>query len=69
MTSTSSALVDGHVRVSRHPGTPRPAMSNPNGLLSQKVNHYLDKGRILNDIFLRAAHWMAYFDHSKPILA
>jgi len=56
MTSTSSALVDGHVRVSRHPGTPRPAMSNPNGLLSQKVNHYLDKGRILNDIFLRAAH-------------
>jgi len=26
----------------------KPAMSNPNGLLSQNVCHYLDKGRILN---------------------
>jgi len=33
-----------------------PAMSNPNGLLSQKVCHYLDQGRTLNDILLRAAH-------------
>jgi len=34
----------------------RPAMSNPNGLLSQNVCHYLDQGRTLNDIILRAAH-------------
>jgi len=26
------------------------AMSNPNGLLSQKLSHYLNKGRTLNDI-------------------
>jgi len=32
-----------------------PAMSNPNGLLSQKLCHYLDQGRTLNDILLRAA--------------
>jgi len=34
----------------------RPAMSNPNGLLSQKVCHYLNQGRTLNDILMRAAH-------------
>jgi len=28
----------------------RPAMSNKNGLLSQKLCHYLDQGRTLNDI-------------------
>jgi len=44
-------------------------MSNPNGLLSQKVCHYLDQGRTLNDILLRAAHSMAYFDLSKLNLA
>jgi len=32
------------------------AMSNPNGLLSQKVCQHLDQGRTLNDILLRAAH-------------
>jgi len=32
------------------------AMSNQNGLLSQKVCHYLDQGRTLNDILLNAAH-------------
>jgi len=37
-------------------------MSNPNGLLSQKLSHYLNQGRTLNDILMRAAHWMAYFD-------
>jgi len=34
----------------------RAAMSNPNGLLSQKLCRYLDQGRTLNDILLRAAH-------------
>jgi len=29
----------------------RAAMSNPNGLVSQKLCHYLN----------RAAHWMAYY--------
>jgi len=32
-------------------GPPKPVMSNPNGLLSQKVWHYLNQG----------AHWMAYY--------
>jgi len=36
--------------------TPRPSMSNPNGSLSQKLCHYLDQGRTLNDILLRVAH-------------
>jgi len=31
-----------------------PAMSNPNGSLSQNLCHYLDQGRTLNDILLRA---------------
>jgi len=34
-------------------------MSNPNALLSQKVSHYLNQGRTLNDILMRAAQWMA----------
>jgi len=33
-----------------------PAMSNPNDLLSQKVCHYLNQGRTLNNILMRAAH-------------
>jgi len=37
-------------------------MSNPNGLLSQKLCHHLNQGRTANDILMRAAHWMAYFD-------
>jgi len=32
------------------------ATSNPNGLLSQKLCHYLDQGRTLNDTLLNAAH-------------
>ena len=32
------------------------AMSNPNGLLSQILCHYLNQGRTLNDILMRAAH-------------
>jgi len=28
----------------------RTAISNPNGLLSQKLCHYLDRGHTLNDI-------------------
>ena len=42
-----------------------PAMSNPNGLLSQKVCHYLDQGRTLNHILLRTAYWMADFGLRK----
>jgi len=44
-------------------------MSNPYGLLSQNVCHYSDQGRTLNDILLRDAHCMAYFDLSKENLA
>jgi len=33
----------------------RAAMSNPNGSLSQKLCHYLNQGRTLNSILLRAA--------------
>ena len=44
-------------------------LSNPNGLLSQKLCHYLDQGRKLNDILLRAAHWLTHFDISKLNLA
>ena len=40
-------------------------MSNPNDLLSQKLWHYLNQGRTLNDIIMRATHWMTYFDLSK----
>jgi len=47
----------------------RSAMSNRNGILSQNVCNYLDQGRTLNDIILRAAHWMVYFDFSKLNLA
>jgi len=47
----------------------RAAMSNPNGLLSQKLYHCLNQGCTLNDIFVRAAYWMAYFDLSKLNLA
>jgi len=31
-------------------------MSNPNGLLSQKLCHYLNQGRILNDTFYCGPH-------------
>jgi len=41
-------------------------MSNPNGLLSQRLCHYLDQGHTLNDI-LRAAHCITCFDLSKLI--
>jgi len=34
-------------------------MSNPNGLLSQKLCHYLNQGSTLNDILLRAEHSVA----------
>jgi len=41
-------------------------MSNQNGLLSQKLCHYLNQGRTLNDILtLEGAQWMAYFDLRK----
>jgi len=33
----------------------RSAMSNPNGLRSQKLYYYLNQGRPFNDILLRAA--------------
>ena len=43
----------------------KPAMSNPNGLLGQKSCRYLNQGRTLNNILMRAAQWMAYFELSK----
>ena len=54
-----------HTLVSRES---TPAMSNPNRLLSQKSCHYLSQGRTLNNVSMRAAHWMPYFDLSKPNL-
>ena len=47
----------------------RAAMSEANGLLGQKLCHCLNQGRTLNDILMRAAHWMAYFDLRKLNLA
>jgi len=44
-------------------------MSNPNCLLSQKLCHYLNQGRKLNDILMRAAHLTAYFYLNKLNLA
>jgi len=44
-------------------------MSNPNGLLNQKLCHYPNQGRTLKDILVRAALWMAYFDLSNLNLA
>ena len=43
----------------------RTAMSNPNGLLSQKLCHYLNPGCTLNDILMSSEHSMAYFDLSN----
>jgi len=34
----------------------KPAMSNPNGLLSKKVCHYLNQSRIMSGILVWAAH-------------
>jgi len=34
----------------------RSAMSNPNGLLNQKLRHYLNQGRIIIDILVRGTH-------------
>jgi len=34
-------------------------------LLSQKLCHYLNQGHTWNDILMRVAHWMTYFDFSK----
>ena len=51
---TNTRSIEGEQRLCS-----KTAMSNPNGLLSQNVCHYLDQGRTLSDIFLRAAHWMA----------
>jgi len=42
-----------------------PAMSNHNCLLSQKLCHYLNQGHTLNDILMRTAYLMTYFDLSK----
>jgi len=43
----------------------KPAMSNPTGLRSQKLYYYLNQVHTLNDILMRAARCMAYFDLSK----
>jgi len=40
-------------------------MSNTNGLLGQNLCHYLNQGRTLNDILMRAAHSIAFVDLSK----
>jgi len=36
-------------------GRTNPAMSNRNYLLSQKLCHYLNQGRTLNDLLMKAA--------------
>jgi len=40
-------------------------MSNPNGLLGQKLCHHLNQGRTLNEILMRAANLLSYFDLGK----
>jgi len=50
-------------------GAAKSAMSNPNGLLSQILCHYLNQGPSLNDALMRAAHSMSYFDLSQLDLA
>ena len=62
-------LRDSLPKILESSGLDRPALSNPNGLLSQKLCHYLNQGRTLNDILMRVEHWMAYFDLSKLNLA
>jgi len=42
-------------------------MSKTNVSLRQKVCHCLDQGRTLNDMLMKAAHWMAYFDLIKLV--
>jgi len=37
-------------------------MSNPNDSLSQKLCHYRNQDHTFNDIVIRAAHSMAYFN-------
>jgi len=44
-------------------------MSNPNGLLSQEVCHYLNQGRTFNNVLMSAAHGITHFDLSKLNLA
>jgi len=44
-------------------------MSNPNDSLSQKLCHYRNQGHTFNDIVIRAAHSMAYFNLIKLNLA
>ena len=44
-------------------------MFNSSGLLSQILCHFLNQGRTVNDILMRTAHWMTYFDLSKLNLA
>jgi len=50
-------------------GAAKSSMSNPNGLLSQKLCHYHNQGCILNDVLMRAAHSMGFFDLSQLNLA
>jgi len=40
-------------------------MSNPNSLLSQILCYYLNEGRTVSDISMRAAHSVAFFYLSK----
>jgi len=51
----SAAVVDGPVTYTSF-NRSNTAMSNPNGLLGQKVCHYLGQGRTLSDISLRVAY-------------
>jgi len=44
-------------------------MPNTNGLLSQKICHYLNQGRTFNEISMRAANFMAFFDLGRQNLA
>ena len=50
-------VIEYNVRNQNYQGT-KSVMSNRNCLLSQKVRRYLNQGRTLNDVLMRAAHWM-----------
>jgi len=43
----------------------KPAMSNPNDLLSKTLRHYLNQSHIMSGIVVWPAYWMAYVDLSK----
>jgi len=54
---THSPLRQSNLQLQNHAApVSSPVVSNPNGLLSHKLYHYLNQGHTFIDIFLRATH-------------